>query len=141
MPMHSHAPVHDDYEFCIDLAWTTGSVRMALACMCFRSFRGRTVLPTSGGNPRAPACSIASRQLHAVNLKWWRAAAELNRRQQAQPSRARRDHRVMLSYCSANGRRRWRQPFARSAQLDRLALCLRQDAQPRDILQGVLQAS
>ena len=46
----------------------------------------------------------------------------------------------MLSFCPDDGRGWWRRLLLRKpAQLDRLALCLRQDAGPRDILQGVLQ--
>ena len=45
----------------------------------------------------------------------------------------------MLSYRPADGRQRWRRPFATPAQLDSVALCLRKDARFKDILQGILQ--
>ena len=51
-----------------------------------------------------------------------------------------RGQRCMLSFCPDDGRGWWRRLLLRKpAQLDRLALCLRQDAGPRDILQGALQ--
>ena len=48
----------------------------------------------------------------------------------------------MLSFCPDDGRGWWRRLLLhKPAQRDRLALSLRQDARPRDILQGLLQAS
>ena len=83
-------------------------------------------------------CTRINRYLNPVHDQW---AQHSKGRQSARCVCPCRNQRVMLSYCPADGRRWWRRPFACPAQLDRLALCLRQDARPRDILQGILQVS